>query len=147
MAGLAGIKPDLNGFRRRMDLLNLSLKQAVHRLAGETAVELLTEVVNSTPVDTGRARAGWRLESCPDSPGEYTAEGPFPGPDETIENGSRVVERNPPGQPLFLINNTPYIVGLEYGSTRRAPAAMAGTALARLAGSLGKRTLRGGDTR
>jgi hypothetical protein len=65
----------------------------------KTALEVEKRVVIRTPVDTGRARAGWGLAMQ----GKFTA---------------------------VLANNVPYIVKLEYGHSKQAPAGMVRPTLA-----------------
>lgn len=67
----------------------------VHTLFRAEAGKLYTAVVNRTPVDTGHARSGWAFEVVSEEPLH-----------------------------LRIVNRVPYIVYLEYGWSKQAPAGM-----------------------
>ena len=135
-------KADLNNFYRRVDRLKRPVQQSAFRLTADLALELLILVVNQTPVDTGRARAGWRLTSNPGSHWKPGPKGPYPNQDElTAAQRARLdPDRDRPA--VYLINNVEYIVPLEMGHSRQAPAGMVRTGLdflrAKAAGRKGK---------
>jgi len=95
-----------------MDLRARGLEKGVEDLARETALKVMETVSERTPVDTGRARAGWRISLG-------TATGGRPrGEARAVADGFRI---GLPGG-LFLTNDVEYIVFLENGHSQQAPA-------------------------
>ena len=99
-------------------------------------LDLWNKITEKTPVDTGRARAGWQItlnapgKSVPPEMGKGTGKHkkssmPPPEPDVAYPNpkitGKEVV---------FITNNLPYIGVLEEGSSKQAPAGMVRTSIA-----------------
>lgn len=108
------------------------LEKAAHALGVETAREaavsialmLWSRIVARTPVDTGLARANWFLsEGRP-----------------RREATTSVVPEAPPAltgdSVIYLTNNVPYIVPLEYGHSRQAPNGMVRLAIAEVQAEL-----------
>lgn len=130
MAGkFISFKADLKNFYRRVDRLKRSAQQSASRLTADLALELLILVVNQTPVDTGRARAGWRLTSDPGSHWRPDIKGPYPNQDELISGEKTRLDPDRDGPAVYLVNNVEYIVSLEMGRSRQAPAGMVRTGL------------------
>lgn len=91
--------------------------------------QLYSDIVHHTPVDTGRARAGWMV--AVGSPGNETpVEGNFAAPNPGL------VLAKLAGAPLsatrFIYNNVEYIVFLEYGTPRMAGRHMVSLSIAKL---------------
>lgn len=85
------------------------------------ALVLIDKITWLTPVDTGRARANW-----------FIAEGaPI-----TQATESTTPSNEAPGltgrQPIYITNNLPYIIALEYGHSGQAPFGMVRIALAQI---------------
>lgn len=130
MAGkFISFKADLKNFYRRVDQLKRSAQKSASRLTADLALELLILVVNRTPVDTGRARAGWRLTSDPGSPWAPGPKGPYPDQADLVSGEKARLDPDRDGLAVYLINNVEYIVPLEMGHSRRAPAGMVRTGL------------------
>lgn len=92
----------------------------------KTVNKIFDEVVDRTPVLTGRARACWNISlnepvyiSIPDKP--YSV---LPKP-EKID-----LRRTKPFQKIFITNGQPYISKLENGYSNQAPTGMMRAALA-----------------
>jgi Bacteriophage HK97-gp10, putative tail-component len=85
------------------------------------AFQVLRGVVFKTPVDTGRARAGWQVGIDSDPAGQSGAD---PNGGETISKGLAVIQRWRPFAQITIVNNVEYIVYLEEGSSKQAPAGM-----------------------
>jgi hypothetical protein len=108
-------KADLAAFAKKID----AEKNVV---VAKVSLDLWTEITTRTPVLTGRARANWfltqgapstRVDLYPGAkPGEIAAPTP---PDVSQITGD---------QPVFIVNNLPYIQALEDGHSRKAPAGM-----------------------
>ena len=86
----------------------------------KVALDLFSKVVLKTPVDTGRARGHWgvginsvRTGSALDKSGSAT-----------IASASATLNGARAGDTIYLANNLPYIVRLEYGHSKQAPAGM-----------------------
>ena len=99
------------------------------RVTGATADEAVQKVVimgfqgiqTRTPVDTGRARANWTVS--PGSPDLHTTEDTDPSAalskaqDKTSTLGSK-------DENIYISNNLPYAMALEYGHSDQAPQGM-----------------------
>lgn len=83
------------------------------------ALEFIKEVIPRTPVDTGRARAGWTLERR--------------GPDNSY---FRVNTRLFGGAEGQIFNGVPYISYLELGSSQQAPGGFVRQTLREISGNL-----------
>lgn len=93
-------------------------------------VDLFAEVVRRTPVDTGRAAAGWRW-------GRNAAGRAGARPDASVM-GRATTSRT--GRFAWTIwNPVPYVVYLEYGWSRQAPRGMLRVAFSDLAANLRSR--------
>ena len=92
----------------------------IARKMGTIAVEITTELFKRTPVDTGRARLGWRVTldaPSTDEPGRGSSEG------DPISMAIGVKLRATSSErPIYIVNNVPYIGILNAGSSRQAPA-------------------------
>lgn len=103
--------------------------QAVRMLA----LEALSRIVLRTPVDTGRARGNWNVGVGEADAGfawdQYDAQG-----QGTIARGQALLEGAPPGQVLYVTNSIAYILPLEHGHSKQAPAGMVAVTLAELQG-------------
>lgn len=104
------------------NMMALLEQQAADQLA-KYAVDLLAGVVMMTPVDTGRARGNWTVESG----GSSSTPGIDKNGGQTIAAGAGVIDRATAKgipQTITLANNLPYIEVLENGSSRQAPHGM-----------------------
>lgn len=90
--------------------------------AGQRRVALAIDaaVVLATPVDTGRARSNWLVATGAPADGVRETYGQGAG-QRAISEGRAVIERHIQG-PIHITNNLPYIVRLNQGSSRQAPA-------------------------
>jgi len=87
-------------------------KQETENAFRDIMGRLYNAIVLSTPVDTGRARAAWRVEG--------------PAMLATADRSGRVTISNFPSENLqfTFVNGVEYIQYLENGSSRQAPAGM-----------------------
>ncbi len=103
------------------DVRRFSVKtEAAHnKIVRAATIELFSSVIKATPVDTGRARGAWATTVGSPSSAVETREG------EGVSL-AEVISVTPPGagQETYLANNLPYIVELEDGSSKQAPAGM-----------------------
>jgi len=113
-------KADLESFANQ---LNIALPLVVQKVA----IDLWTSITMRTPVDTGRARANWFLtQGAPSTQldeykGAKTGEvAPPTPPDVSTITGD---------EPVYIVNNLPYIEALENGHSKQAPAGMVALAI------------------
>jgi hypothetical protein len=103
------------------------LEKFVEKQIVRLTLEATANFVQATPVDTGWARANW----VPQIGTPYTGGGPRPEvPPVGSANAARqtalstVLNYKLTGaRPVFISNNVPYIVKLNEGSSKQAPAA------------------------
>lgn len=98
-------------------------------------VREFSELVKQTPVDTGRARAGWSIGT---EPSEWT---PPPGVwEEFLANGyidaavakGLTNKKLSESEVVYICNNVEYIMALEAGWSKQAPQGFIGKFLQRL---------------
>jgi len=120
---------ETEGFRDWTETVIKELRAEHARLfLRKTALEFLKRVIDRTPVDKGRARAGWQSFLI-----DQGAASPITGPDvdpAAVAEG-RSLSSYQEGGGLFstdhfieIINGVSYMIYLEYGSSDQAPAGM-----------------------
>lgn len=92
------------------------------------AIQVLTNVVQATPVDTGRARSNWLVGvGEPDTSTRDTLAQGSKGSSavevtqQVIQEGSAALNQGT-APTLYISNNLPYIVPLNQGTSKQAPA-------------------------
>ena len=106
---------DLSGFANRSEA-------KMSQIARKVFIDISTDVIKKTPVATGRARNNWLPEINKFSNISSLETGKQQG-----KNIKRVIDstkRFKLGDTMTLNNNLSYIVSLEYGHSRQAPAGM-----------------------
>ena len=120
---------DLRTFGARIKLIGKNLETNADKLKRRVALAVDAAVVMATPVDTGRARANWQVET--DGPAVGTIPVFYEGKSGTtsgqnaqaaIDQGQKVIEAARAGQAFHITNNLPYIGGLNDGYSAQAPA-------------------------
>ena len=92
-------------------------------------LDLLTNVVQGTPVDTGRARGNWQASI--NAPRTNQLETTDKNGGATISAGQSAVSKAA-GNVFYLTNNLPYIYRLEFeGWSKQAPSGWVRTAIER----------------
>ena len=104
------------------------LDQDVATVHKKVALDLLSGVVKKTPVDTGRARASWKVGLGTLDP-SVAPEGSGPPADAVIGAGEAKIEnmdrrRSSSPPPVWITNSLPYIGALENGHSNQAPQGM-----------------------
>lgn len=95
------------------------VKEDVGRKLRIVSMALLTEIVNRSPVDTGRFRANNQVSiGSPDY--SQLTEVDVSGA-KTIQQGSAVIARGKPYSVIYIQNNLPYAESLENGHSNQAP--------------------------
>ena len=110
--------------RFRLSLASFERKFAgnVDKLVRAVALDITGTIVKRTPVDTGRARGNWMLTVGAPSSATVTQLDPAGAMAQAKALGALASYR--PGASVFITNNLPYIVRLEYGSSKQAPGGM-----------------------
>jgi hypothetical protein len=98
------------------------------KVVRKVCVDFLRDLVRLTPVDTGLARSNWffgtnRVSSVGTEPVKSGA----PSINRALEFASTLQA----GGVFYIVNNLPYIMVLEYGSSKQAPLGMARETVAR----------------
>ena len=142
-------KPLSRGLRGKIVRSGREFSEAMEALIvaeGEEAVdlcyaemfELYSDLVDKVPKDTGRAAAGFHIDSEPTEwvppPGDY--EGKLPA--TTVANIARGAAL-PKFSPLVISSNIEYLPALENGHSRQAPSGFIAQALHRAARRFEKR--------
>ncbi len=110
------------------------MPQAYSIVVRKTMLDLLTRVVDKTPVKTGRARGNWQIAIDSIAGGDTGREDE--DGDETIAAGSQVLGGFNPlvNEFVSIANNVPYILVLENGSSKvQAPNGMLAISLEEIA--------------
>ena len=97
----------------------------------KACIDLYRRIVERTPVDTGRAKAGWSFSTDDGSQDRDVAEKSYAGAElASIINqnvaGFRVDVRD---SSVTIYNNVEYVSHLEYGTSKIAPAGMVSLSL------------------
>ena len=129
-------------FDRDLKAFGKALGIEVVTVQKKVSFDLFRRLVSRTPVDTGRARSGWNIavdhpdRSVP-APIEHTdmqtgkAPSPAAGEIRAAEVGTALAALKPGDyRPVWISNNLPYIVELEKGHSRQAPAGMVALSIA-----------------
>lgn len=99
------------------------------------AIQALRGFVQRTPVDEGRARGGWQLEvgSPPPSQVDRTSQGAIGEEDPGLvaEETSKLAALRR-WQIVYVVNNVPYIIYLDEGSSSQAPAGIVDVTVAEI---------------
>lgn len=127
----------LNDLADRMDALDKNIKSEASLLTSRIALAIVNDVVWHTPVDTSRALSNWQVYIGVDSrrkipPYFMGSHGSthFQSADMTIGAAESKLSKKRPGQSIWIVNNIPYIIDLNQGSSRQAPAGFYERALA-----------------
>ena len=122
---------DLREFERALKrFAEEEIPEAVAEASRDLATWLLDGVVTRTPVDTGLARANWQVTLG--RPATGTVSETDRDGRRTGARGRRVIMRAGPFETIWIVNNLPYVVELEQGSSAKAPAGMVAATLASL---------------
>ena len=120
---------NLNDLAISLEKKAKAIDKAASKVAIDTALALVRELVNHTPVDTSAALSNWQvsLDSAkfnfinPYVPGDfgYTAAASSA---QALGVAIGVLGKKKPGQTIFISNNAPYIRDLNSGTSKQAPA-------------------------
>jgi hypothetical protein len=127
---------------RNIEVFSVALDEALeaaqenaNQVKRAVALDLLSRIVDRTPVDTGRARANWQVSLS--SP-RYANKDKLPqGRQESAvagrakAKGAAILRNAQEGQDIWITNNLPYINRLETGTwSDQAPQGMVAISIA-----------------
>lgn len=105
-------------FEADIDAYAKHLNRDVARVTAEVIIETFSKIVQKTPVDTGRARASWGVDS---EWGTYVADEDGKGENQIGKVTPQACEMK---RVWYIYNNLKYIRSLEYGHSKQAPQGM-----------------------
>lgn len=115
-------------FEADLDAYAKRLNKDIARVTAEVIIETYAKIVEKTPVDTGRARASWGVDS---EWGQYVA---AEGDPKGIEQISKInVDACKNKRVWWIFNNLKYIRALEFGHSDQAPNGMVRLSIAEMA--------------
>ena len=129
---------DLKQFANKMTLRAKNLPANVNKVKQDASTSVLASLAIDTPVDTGAAVSNW-IVSLDASPGARIApHAPGHKGSTRVENGratitlgAQVIKQSIPGQVIHIANAVHYILDLNNGSSRQAPAGFVETSILR----------------
>lgn len=113
--------------QRQIKLIFSQITEFTERVVKKIVLDTVANLIETTPVDTGWARANW----LPGIGGAPTNEAPRPdngqgivsaGGRQSAAVASFATSYNLRQGEVFIVNNVPYILQLNEGSSRQAPA-------------------------
>lgn len=109
-------------FADSLKKFEVNTNRKVERVFHRSSLDLLRRLVLRSPVDTGRFRGNWLtgVDNIPAGPVDTTDK----VGSTTIGDGEVKISTSKIGQTVFIINNLPYAVPLENGSSQQAPNGM-----------------------
>ena len=113
-----------------VDQAQRMLEDRANKAVRALMLEVTKRIVMRTPVDTGRARGNWNVGIG--NPDRAVSENGDKNGGGTIARGEVVIESANGEQPFFITNSLPYIVPLEDGWSKQAPAGMVKLTVAEL---------------
>lgn len=124
------IESSFGSFKKSVDKFAEKFQVQVQQVVAKTAIDIFSGIVRDTPVDEGRARASWQLTKNAVDPSVAPEDAaPYDVPNAVIL-GSRLLPLEE-GEIIYISNNLEYIVPLEEGHSKKAPAGMVARNVAR----------------
>jgi hypothetical protein len=117
-------------FKFNPRVVKANIDQLVIRVQQKIAFQLLEGIINMNPVLTGRARGNWQVSIG--SPSETIMMTNWPSAGEAIQRGAATISSLTTLGAIYLVNNLPYIVPLEQGTSKQAPQGMVQVTLDRV---------------
>ena len=120
---------DLRDLAKWCNALPDRIDQAASELAADIAIRMAEDLIANTPVDITTAVSNWQVGF--NQPVMFDLPAIYPGErgstaaqsrDAALAHVKRVLAEKDPGDIIFLSNLTPYIIELNNGSSRQAPA-------------------------
>lgn len=106
-----------------------SIKQDADLIQRKIALEIFSLLLSETPIDTGRARAGWSVDTGHGSYVPPKDESGY-GFDRSMVASPSMIPKNAPL--ICIYNNVEYIIELNEGTSTQAPREFVETAVGRV---------------
>jgi len=117
-------------FNIQLDKFLEGIPDKVQEVQKKLAFEVLTRVVDKSPVDTGRFKANWNTAiGVPDLD---TSEDTDKMGYEAKQEALRVLANLDPYETVYITNNLDYAVALENGRSDQAPSGMVAVTVAEI---------------
>lgn len=111
---------EVRSFVRDLDAFARAMNIEANVVVRKVAFDVFTAIVKKTPVDTGLARNSWKMGINNIVPAGIGSKGRT----DTTAAQLEKLARFKIGRDIIIINNVPYIVFLEDGSSKQAPVGM-----------------------
>ena len=109
-------------YRRAVAKFAKQCRENPQRFARQVALGMLSEVVQRSPVDTGRFRGNWQVQA---NTAPNVLDTTDPSGSMTIANGAAALRSLPSNVPsIYMLNHLPYSIELENGHSQQAPQGM-----------------------
>lgn len=119
-------------FQRALNALGTQVQEDVFdKIVKKALFDLLKEIIRTTPIDTGRARGSWMIDT--EWSGWQLPPGDFKG-----EVVAATVDALPDSERYVIYNNLEYIQALENGHSQQAPSGFVAQALAAIGNHVAK---------
>ena len=127
----------MNEDRQQIDRIMIELNGLVLDQVKRIVIGLFHDIVMRTPVDTGCARASWRIGiGSPDTSHEDPA-GKYPNAQATaLQQTAKLDGWNDLDTPIYITNSLRYIGRLESGHSQQAPSGMVALSIMELANGI-----------
>jgi hypothetical protein len=112
-------------FKRNFSALLRRVGDKAELVTRKTIIEIFVQLVQKSPVDTGRFRANWVVGNG--AINAFTTTATDKGGSGAIANASAAIMNGRIGQTFYLTNSLPYAGPLEYGHSKQAPTGMVRT--------------------
>jgi hypothetical protein len=119
---LAGEALMTSSFAADLDKFASKTRIKADTVVRKVTLDLFGEVVQRTPVDTGMARANWQIGINERPTGTVNGTNWKQNMGHSMTQSSGQIKA---GGVNYITNNLPYIIKLEYGSSKQAPQGMA----------------------
>jgi len=123
---------NLREFSAQLKAFEDTVKAAHAEQLRVVSLDLLTRLVDRSPVKTGRFKGNWQASTS--QPALDATDRVDPDGRATIARGAAALRNVRPFDTVYLTNATPYAQELEEGSSTRAPAGVVKTAVAEIVG-------------
>lgn len=112
----------MTGFADAIRAFQGKTKARMDQIVRKVCMDVTADIVRLTPVDTGMARSNWfvgndRVTTVDGSPTKNGS--------ASNKRASDFASTLHAGGVFYITNNLPYIMRLEYGSSKQSPAGMA----------------------
>lgn len=111
-----------NDYKAKMAGMRRKVATAPNHVKQDAAAEIVTKIIERTPVLTGYTVAQWHASTG--APDFSVGEQPDPSRSGTINRAVAVTQQIKAGVKFFFTNGVPWIRKLERGSSTQAPAGM-----------------------